>query len=140
MDYFNQQERGCKVFGDVSVCFTDPFFCVFRTMLCTESDIFQGKTPGLIQHVLTVLVFWSWVLLRHRLRAAFQNLRLFPWTSILLWALGHLLGSAARSSPTARAKTGCTAQVFTAQGGHTPRTMPQNPFFEPISLPSKLAN
>ena len=31
-----------------------------------------------------------------------------PWT---------LLGSAARSSPTIRAKMGCTAHVFTAQGG-----------------------
>ena len=30
---------------------------------------------------------------------------------------GHWLGSAARSSPTTRAKTGRTAQVFTAQGG-----------------------
>ena len=34
------------------------------------------------------------------------------------WALGHLLGSAARSSPTTRAKTGRAraAHVFTAQG------------------------
>ena len=34
-----------------------------------------------------------------------------PWT---------LLGSAARSSPTTRTKTGRTAHVFTGQGGHTP--------------------
>ena len=33
------------------------------------------------------------------------------------WALGHLLGSAARRDPTTRAKTGRTAHVFTAQGG-----------------------
>ena len=33
------------------------------------------------------------------------------------WAIGHLLGSAARSSLTTRAKTGRTAHVFTAQGG-----------------------
>ena len=52
-----------------------------------------GKTigerpPGLLQHVLTVLVFWSWVLLLPRLPSWSRSLRLFPWDSILL--LGSL--------------------------------------------------
>ena len=36
------------------------------------------------QHVLTVLVFWSWVLLLPRLPPSSRSLRLFPWASILL--------------------------------------------------------
>ena len=56
------------------------------------------------------MVFWPWVLL-------------LPLAS---WALGHLLGSAARSSPTTRAKTGRTAHVFTAQGGDTPSFLSLN--------------
>ena len=40
------------------------------------------------QHVLTVLVFWSWVLLLPRLPPLSRSLRLFPWASILLhWPL-----------------------------------------------------
>ena len=39
--------------------------------------------PGLLQHVLTVLVFWSWVLLLPRLPPWSRSLRLFPWPSIL---------------------------------------------------------
>ena len=68
--------------------------------------------------MLNVLVFWSWVLLLPRLPPWSRSLRLSPWASILLYTdLWSLLGSAARSSPTTRAKTGRTANVFTAQGG-----------------------
>ena len=45
---------------------------------------FMERTPGLIQHVLTVLVFWSWVLLMPRLPPSSRSLRLCPWASILL--------------------------------------------------------
>ena len=84
----------------------------------------RARPPGLIQHVLTVLVFWSCGLLP-RLPPSSRSLRLFPWASILLHgALGHLLGSAARSSPATRAKTGRTAHVFTAQGGTRRRKRP----------------
>ena len=44
--------------------------------------IFRERPPGLIQHVLTVLVFWSWVLLLPRLQPSSQSLRLFPWASM----------------------------------------------------------
>ena len=47
-------------------------------------EISQGRTPWLIQHVLTVLVFLSWVLLLPRPPSSFWSLRLFPWASILL--------------------------------------------------------
>ena len=41
------------------------------------------RPPGLIQHVLTVLVFWSWVLLRPRLSPSPRSLKLFHWSSAL---------------------------------------------------------
>ena len=44
----------------------------------------QRKTSGLIQHVLTVLVCWSWVLLLPRLPPSSRSLRFFPRASILL--------------------------------------------------------
>ena len=44
----------------------------------------QGRPPGLIQYVLTVLVFWSWMLLLARLPPSSQSLALFPWASTLL--------------------------------------------------------
>ena len=72
--------------------------------------------PGLLQHVLTVLVFWSWVLLLPRLPPSSRSLRLFPWASFCFTGPWTLLGSAARSSPTTRAKPGRKAHVFTAQG------------------------
>ena len=55
-----------------------------------ERLIGQGKKklkerpPGLNQHVLTVLVFQTWVLLLPRLPPSSRSLRLFPWASILL--------------------------------------------------------
>ena len=45
---------------------------------------FRAGPPGLIQHVPTVLVFWSWVLLLHQLPPSFRSLRLLRWPSILL--------------------------------------------------------
>ena len=75
---------------------------------------FRERPSGLIQHVLTVLAFLSWVLLRPRPPPFSRSLRVCPWTGILLHGpLDNLLGLAARSS---RTKTGRTAQVFAAQG------------------------
>ena len=44
----------------------------------------RERPPGLIQHVLTVLVFGSLVLLLPRRPPLSRSLRLFPWASILL--------------------------------------------------------
>ena len=49
-----------------------------------DFNLIRERPPGLIQHVLTVLVFWSWVLLRPRLLPSPRSLKLFPWPSILL--------------------------------------------------------
>ena len=46
--------------------------------------MFRARPPGLLQHVLTVLVFWSWVLIWPRLPPSSRSLRWFPWASILL--------------------------------------------------------
>ena len=101
--------------------------CAYKPLLLNLStSSFRKIPPGLVEHVLTVLVFWSWVLLLHWLPPWPQRLRLFPcftgpWT---------LLGSAACSSPTTLAKTGRTAHVFTAQGG-TLRIFPKICFGDP---------
>ena len=62
-----------------------------REMLKVEkaadrAPVIEERPPGL-QHVLTVLVFWSWVLLLPRLPPWSRSLRLFPWASILLYGL-----------------------------------------------------
>ena len=80
----------------------------------SNTTLASERPPRLIQHVLTVLVFWSWVLLLPRLPPSSRSLRLFPWASILLHGP---LDICSRSSPTIRAKPGRTAHVFTAQGG-----------------------
>ena len=43
------------------------------------------------------------------------------------WALGHLLGSAAHSSPTTHAKNGTHSTCFYSTGGHTPTLVPRGP-------------
>ena len=53
-----------------------------RLLRHCQTPILRERPPELIQHVLTVLVFWSWVLLRPRLPP--RSLKLFPWPSILL--------------------------------------------------------
>ena len=45
----------------------------------------RERPPGLLQHVLTVLVFWSWVLPLTRLAPSSRSLRLCLWASILLY-------------------------------------------------------
>ena len=50
-----------------------------------ESRVFiRQRPPGLIQLVLTVLVFWAWVLLLTRLPLSSWSLKLLPCASILL--------------------------------------------------------
>ena len=88
--------------------------CVYVKL---EKPYLRDIPPGLLQHVLTVLVFWSWVLLLPRLPPWSRSLRLFPWLAFCFTGPWTLLGSAARSSPTTHAKTGRTAHAFTAQGG-----------------------
>ena len=91
----------------------------FRRVSCVRMSEVRERPPVLIQHVLTVLVFWSWMLLMPRLLPSSRSIRLLPWASILLHRpLDTCLDLP--PSPTTRAKTERTAQVFTARGGHTP--------------------
>ena len=46
-----------------------------------RSPFIRERLPGLIQHVLAVLAFWSWVLLLPRLPPSSRSLRLFPGLS-----------------------------------------------------------
>ena len=79
---------------------------------------FSARPPGSSQHVLPVLVFWSWVLLLPRLPPSSQSLRSCPWTSIFLYGpLEQCLDLLPAALPPPVQKTGRTAHVFTAQGG-----------------------
>ena len=49
-----------------------------ETDFLATSDFFRERSPGLIQHVLTVLVFWSRLLLVPRLPASSRSPRLCP--------------------------------------------------------------
>ena len=82
-----------------------------------RTSLDQGKSPGLLQHVPTVLVFWSWVLLLPGFDLGLGASDCSPGLAFSSTGPWTLLGSAARSSPTIRAKTGRTAHVFTARGG-----------------------
>ena len=62
----------------------DVIFLAFFFKFWPEEITFRERPPGLILHVLTVLVFGSWVLLLLRPPASSQSLRLFPRASILL--------------------------------------------------------
>ena len=89
-----------------------------RNFPTSEKAIFIREIPpGLLQHVLTVLVFWSWVLLLSRLPPWSRSLRLFAWASILLYGPLDIAWICCPQLPTTRAKTGRTAHVFKAQGG-----------------------
>ena len=96
------------------VAFCGPRFLQILRILALE---IREIPPGLLQHVLTVLVFWSWVLLLPRLPPWSRSLRLFPWASIYFTGPWTLLGSAARSSPFHLCKNGTHSTCFYSTGG-----------------------
>ena len=76
--------------------------------------------PGLLQLVLTVLVFWSWVLLLPRLPLWSRCLRLFPWASILPYGpLDTCLGLLP-AAPLPPMQKRDAQHIFCSTGGHTP--------------------
>ena len=80
----------------------------------------------LILHVLTVPVFWFWVLLMPEPPASSRSLRLSPWTHICFMApFERNSWICSPSCPATRGKTGRSAQVFATQGG-THRLAHQN--------------
>ena len=76
--------------------------------------------PGLFPHVLTVLVFWSWVLLLPRLPPWSRSLRLFPCASILLYGPLDTAWICYPQLPHHPCKNGTHSTCFYSTGGHTP--------------------
>ena len=80
---------------------------------------FREIPPGLLQHVLIVLVFWSWVLLLPRLPPWSRSLRLFPWASILLYGPVDIAWICCPQLPHHPCKNGTHSTCFYSTGGHT---------------------
>ena len=74
----------------------------------------------MLQHVLTVLAFWSWVLLLPRLPPWFRSLRLFPSPSILLYGPFDIVWICCPQLPHHPCKNGTHSTCFYSTGGHTP--------------------
>ena len=93
------------------------------SILLTWGRRFREIPPGLLQHVLTVLVFCSWVLLLPRLPPSSRSLKLLPWASILFQGLLDVCLDLlpATPLPPMQKRDACTAHAFTAHGGHTPK-------------------
>ena len=77
--------------------------------------------PGLLQHVLSVLVFWSWVLLLPRLPPSSRSLRLFPWASILFYGPLDIAWICCPQLLHHPCKNGTHSTCFYSTGGHTPK-------------------
>ena len=99
---------------------------------CRKTCFPQGKTPWLVQLVLTVcFFFWGIRCCRRplpKLRLEFSDCG--PELAFASWPLGHSLGSAAHNTPTACGKTGRTAPVLATQGStrrHFAPNMPSPP-------------
>ena len=85
--------------------------------------ILQGRTPGLIQHMLTVLVFWSWVLLQPRLPTSSRSLGLFPALAFCFmgpWTCLDLLPTA----PLPPVQKHDAQHKFYSTRGHAPNSSP----------------
>ena len=77
--------------------------------------------------MLTVLVFWSWVLLLPRLPPSSRSLRLLPWASILLDGPLDIAWICCPQLPHHPYENGTHSTCFYSAGGHTPKTL----FFKP---------
>ena len=88
-------------------------------MALPDSD-FRERPPGLIQHVLTVLVFWSWVLLLPRLPPSSRSLRLFLCASICFMVSWTFAWICCPQLPFHPCKNRTHSTCFYSTGGHTP--------------------
>ena len=80
-----------------------------------QNPIFRERPPGLINHVLTVLVFWSCALLLPRLPPSSRSPKLLPWASILR-PLRANFWICCPQLPYRPCKNGTHSTCFTAQG------------------------
>ena len=91
--------------------------------LCLPA-LFREIPPGLLRHVLIVLVFWSWVLPLSRLPTWSRPLRLFPWASILLYGPLDIPWICCSQLPHHPCKNGTHSTCFYSTGGHTQICIP----------------
>ena len=76
----------------------------------------RGRPPGLLQHVLTVLPFWSCVLLLPRLPPWSRSLRLLPWASNLFYEPLAIAWIWCPQLPCHLCKNGMAAPILWAPG------------------------
>ena len=94
-----------------------------RLCMPNQMPLYQEKTPGLNQHVLTVLVFWSWVLLVPGLAASCWSPRLRPRTSMCLMAHWTFAGICCSQLSCHPCKNGTHFHMFLQhKGAHTDST------------------
>ena len=74
----------------------------------------------MLQHVLNVLVFWSWALLLPRLPPWSRSLRLIPCASVFLYGPLDIAWVCCLQLPHHLCKNGTHSTCFYSTGGHTP--------------------
>ena len=80
------------------------------------TPFFRDIPTGLLQHVLTVLVFWSWFLVLPRLPPWSRSLRFFPWASILLYGPLEIAWMCCPQLPHHPCKNGTYSTCFYSTG------------------------
>ena len=98
---------------------------------------FQGKTSGLIQLVLTVLVFWCPMLLVPRHPASSRSVRLCPWATFCFMAAGMFARICYPQLPYHTCKPGTLSTNFCSTSGHTPILSISKLFRQPPSMAQK---
>ena len=88
-----------------------------REVICAS---IRERPPGLIQHVLTVLVFLFWGLLLPRHPPSSRSLILCPWASILLHGPLDICLDLLSAAPPPPVQKRTYSTCFYSTGGHTP--------------------
>ena len=97
-----------------------------------RAQLIRERPPRLIQHMLTVLVFWSWVLLLPQLQPSSRSLRLFPWASILLRGPLDMCLDPLPPALLPSMQNGTHSTCLYSTGGHIPNLVAR--IARPISL------
>ena len=95
----------------------------------------RERPPGLLQHVLTVLVSWSWFLLLPRLPPWSRSLSLCPWASILLYGPLEIAWVCCPQLPHHPCKNGTHSTCFYSTGGHVAENLDTLAFLESRIFP-----
>ena len=98
-------------------CRTGPYPKILKRVHVPWSEIHRERPPGLLQHVLIVLVFWSLVLPLTRLPPSSRSLRLCLWASILLYGPVDIAWICCSQLPHHPCKNGMHSTCFYSTGG-----------------------